>query len=173
MWHLGQEATLVTSLNTRWTDGDPHCSVIVYGGGREGLPGLPPLLLPAPFIQVNLNFQWQVGPHSLSVGSCWVAPLFSPDPIDPDVDSRDTDQLPWALLAEGKWIMFPCRQHSLNFSPCFSLAHCPREADTTYMLLILPKLIRGNSWRITLEIFQKTLPKAEASVANFSLSSSV
>lgn len=56
MWHLGCETTLVTSPDTWQTDGDPHCSVIVCVGGREGLPDLPPLLLPAPFIQINLNF---------------------------------------------------------------------------------------------------------------------
>lgn len=94
MWHLGQEATLVASPGTWQTDGDPHCSVVVYGGGMEGLPGLPPLLLPAPSTQVNLNFQWQVGPHPLSAWSCRSAPLSSPDPVDPDVAPRDTDLLP-------------------------------------------------------------------------------
>lgn len=67
MWHLDQEATLVTSPDTWWTDGDTHSSVIVFGRGREGLPGVPP---PAsPFYPSKSEFPVAAGsPPSV----CWV-----------------------------------------------------------------------------------------------------
>lgn len=45
--HLGQEAKLVTPLDARQMDAGPRGSAAVYGGGRKGWPGFPPLLLPA------------------------------------------------------------------------------------------------------------------------------
>ena len=61
VWHLGQEATLVTPSDTCWMDRGPCCSATVYGGGREGRPGLPPLLLPAPLYPTESEFPVAAG----------------------------------------------------------------------------------------------------------------
>lgn len=101
LWHLGQESMLMSPLDTCRMDRGPRCSATVYRVGREGLPGFPPLLLPAPFCPTEAEFPVAAGPQPLPVWSCQGAPLSSTDPTDPDVASRETDVLQHALLAKG------------------------------------------------------------------------
>lgn len=137
IWHLGQESILLAPLVTRRRETGPCCSATVYGGGKEGCPDFPLLLLPVPLYTTKFTFPVAAGStcsvHLILPKFTWVCqdpPLSLPDHIDPDVSCSETDVLHYTLLAEDNKQHFPRGITAQMLALCLSSAHCPKQVGT-------------------------------------------